>query len=268
MHVVTEHATGPHREDTRMATTDTRYFDYPASAPATLREIMAPANRRCWDAIAAPGTWWTGAERVAIADETRRAEDCQLCLERKAALSAAAVQGEHDSGGVLPATAVEAIHKIVTDSARLSRQWVEGLLDDGLSDAQYVEIVGVLSNVMSVDDLHRGLGLPLEPLPEPLPGEPSRHRPAGAVDEGAYVFTVPNGDALEPMDKDIYPGGYAPFIIRAMSLVPNQVRELWNVHDAHYLTHEEMGEQKGRTLSRSQIELIAARVSAVNECYY
>jgi hypothetical protein len=243
-------------------------FDYPPDAPVTLRETMAPANRRAWSALASPGTWWTGAERVAIADELRRAEHCALCRDRKQVLSAASVQGEHDTGGVLPAPAVEAVHKITTDPARLSRPWVESLFRDGLDDTHYVEIVGVLTCVLSVDDLHRGLGLPLEPLPEPRPGDPERRRPSGATDEGAWLPTVPQ-ERLDPPDADIYGDRpYAPFIIRAMSLVPAEVRHLMNVHDAHYLTTEEMREGRGRTLSRAQIELIAARVSAVNECYY
>ena len=34
-----------------------------------------------------PGTWLTGAERVAIASETRNAPNCTLCKQRKDALS-------------------------------------------------------------------------------------------------------------------------------------------------------------------------------------
>jgi hypothetical protein len=243
-------------------------FQYPET-PVSFREVIAPAHRDWWDALARPGTWWTGAERVAIAAETRRAEECALCRERKQALSIAGVSGEHDRGDVLPPPAVEAVHRVVTDASRLSSAWLQSLYNAGLTDAQYVELVGVATCVLSVDDTHRGLGLPVEPLPEPVPGEPSRRRPPGAEFEGAWVPTVPRG-GFHPEDPDVYGGedDPVPFIIRALSLVPEAGRASRRLANAQYLTRDEMRGGKGRTLSRAQIELIAARVSAINECYY
>lgn len=235
-----------------------------------LPERYPKAHRAAWARLARPGMWWDGAERVAIAREVRAAEDCQLCADRKAALSAPSVAGEHASVTVLPAPAIEAIHKIVTDPGRLSREWLEGLLSDGLNDAHYVEIVSVLTSVLSIDDVHRGLGFDLEPLPEPEAGEPERRRPAGATDEGSWVPTVP-ATALDAEDADIYGGApFAANVIRALSLVPPAVRQLEELHGAHYLSYLEMRKLEGldRTLSRAQIEFVAARVSAVNECFY
>jgi hypothetical protein len=51
-----------------------------------IREDLAAAYRSAWAHIAGPGTWLTGAQRVAIAAETRSARDCALCRERKQAL--------------------------------------------------------------------------------------------------------------------------------------------------------------------------------------
>ena len=61
-----------------------------------VRPDLEDAHRETWRRIAAPGTWWTGAERVAMAAEVRRARRCALCAERKAALSPFAVEGRHD----------------------------------------------------------------------------------------------------------------------------------------------------------------------------
>ena len=61
--------------------------------------------------IGRPGTWWTGADRVAIAAETRHVVRCELCVARREALSPAMVAGDHSSLGTLPAAAVEAIHR-------------------------------------------------------------------------------------------------------------------------------------------------------------
>ena len=239
-------------------------------APYAVPDRIPSAHRAAWERLARPGVWWTGAERVAIAQETRNAEDCDLCAARRDALSAPSVTGEHTSTTNLPAPAIEAIHKIVTDPGRLSREWLDALLADGLEDATYVELVGLLTNVISIDDVHRGLGIDLEPLPEPLPGEPERRRPTGATDEGSWVPTVPV-NALDPEDAQIYGGRpQAGNVIRALSLVPPEVTALGELHGAHYLNPSEMRLFDGldRALSRAQIEFVAARVSAVNECFY
>ncbi len=97
-----------------------------------------------------------------------------------------------------------------------------------------------------------------------------RVRPSGATDEGSWVATVP-ATALDAEDADIYGGApFAANVIRALSLVPPAVRQLEELHGAHYLSFAEMRKLEGfdRTLSRPQIEFVAARVSAVNECFY
>lgn len=244
-------------------------FDYATSGIA-IPDRIPVVHRAAWDALGRPGMWWSGAERVAIAEETRHAEGCALCAERRDALSAPSVEGEHDSSTTLPAPAIEAVHKIVTDPGRLSKPWLDGLLAAGLTDGRYVELVGVLTTVISIDDLHRGLGLDLEPLPVAEGGEPERRRPAGATDEGAWVHTVPAG-ALDEPDADIYGGQpHAANVIRALSLVPPAVRQLEALHGAHYLSYAEMAllEVPDRALSRPQLEFVAARVSAINECFY
>ena len=63
-----------------------------------------------------------------------------------------------------------------------------------------------------------------------------------------------------------------PYVLRAMSLVPDAVRWLQLLSSAHYLSMADgqmMDFSRGRgPLSRAQTELVAGRVSAVNECFY
>jgi len=245
-------------------------FDY-SGAPLAIRDDLPEAHRAAWRWIASPGAWWTGPERVAIAAEARRAPGCARCREAKASLSPQAVPGEHDSAGALPAPAIDAAHRLATDPARLSRSWLEKTLAGGLSDGHYVELLGVVVAAISIDSFHRALGLPLEPLPEPLPGEPTRERPACAREGMGFVATIAAKDAVGPYD-DLYPK--APIVanvMRAMSLVPDNVRMLRQLSAAHYVPFAivaNVGAETGRALSRSQIELIAGRVSAANECFY
>ena len=94
-----------------------------------IRSDLTASHDRLWEQLAGPGTWLTGAERVAVAAELRAARRCALCIERKASLSPAAVSGEHEGpvAGLSPARR-ELIHKLVTDPGRITRSWAEGLL--------------------------------------------------------------------------------------------------------------------------------------------
>ena len=219
-------------------------------------------HRRTWAKLGGLGSWWTGAERVAIADEIRRAMDCALCATRREALSTGAAEGEHDSSGVLPAVAVEAVHKQDRDRLGPSVIGVVRGVGRGRPERRaLLGVIGLLVAVFSIDEL--------EPLPAAEPGAPERRRPSAATLEGAWFATVPAA-ALDPEDADIYGGGrHAPNVVRALSLVPENVRTLGDLHSAHYLSYDEMRIiEKIRNLSRSQMELVAARTSALNECFY
>ncbi len=221
---------------------------------------MREAHIRSWERLAAPGDWWTGAERISIAAECRRAS--------------ALVDGLPDPGpgtAALPESAVFAIHKLIGDLPNVSREWYEETINAvGMSDAHYVELLGVVVHVWSVDEFHRALDIDLEPLPESIPGEPSAIRPVGAKQHGSWPPTVWPKD-LDDRDADIYGGReYAPNVRAAMSLHPDSVRWLSDLFDAHYLSWVEIGAEQEpfRVLTRPQRELVAARVSALNECFY
>ncbi len=241
-------------------------FSY-AHSPVPVRDDIPEAHRKTWQRLAGPGSWWTGAERVAIASEARNAPNCALCAERKAALSPN-VAGVHDHEGKLSEAAVEAIHRLVTDAGRLTRSWFEKLMSEGLGDAPYVEIVGIVAGVLSIDNFHRALGLALEPLPAPRPGEPSRYRPTSAIREEAYVPMIPaKGNSGD--EADLW-SSMTGNVIRAMSLVPDAVRSLKELSAVHYLKLEDVPDPRIHMpgLERPQVELIAGRVSALNECFY
>jgi len=231
-----------------------------------IRSDLVDAHRRVWEHVAAPGTWLGGAERVAVADETRRARGCGLCCERKAALSPFAVDGEHDHAGVLSPPIVDAIHRVTTDAGRLTESWYRSLLDQGLSAETYVEVLGIAVLVISVDRFHHAMGLPPEDLPRPMPGEPSGVRPAGVVEGEAWVPMLSGKRAAEEVGMR---APTAPFVIRALSLVPSELKAWQDLSGAQYLEPEQMLDfGSPRTINRSQIELVAGRVSLLNECFY
>ena len=120
-------------------------FDYRDSG-YEVRPDLPEAYREIWHKIGAPGNWWTGPERVAIVAESRASEACRLCAVRSASLSPFAVSGEHDMvcGDLLPASAIDAVHRISTDAARLTKRWLEDLLTPSFGYGQYIELLGVL----------------------------------------------------------------------------------------------------------------------------
>ncbi len=242
-----------------------------ANVSVPVRKDIQEAHEQVWHKLAEPGTWWTGAERVAIAAEVRQAWHCRLCKERKAALSPAAIPGSHESLGTLPKPLVEMIHRITTDPGRLSKKWYGELLEQGLTDAHYVEALGVLVRTVSIDSFCRGIGRAVHPLPSPVRGEPVRRRPPAARMDRAWVPMIPNGEEAGP-DGDLYGGRFASNVLRALSLVPDEVRlSIFVLLPPQYMDPFKVRDpayDPGRALSRAQMELLAARVSALNQCFY
>jgi len=244
---------------------DARYAD--ASVP--VRRDLCEAHERAFDRLARAGTWWTAPERLAIAAEVRRAPACRLCARRKQALSPLAVDGEHDGDATLSAAVVEVVHQVVNDPGRLSRVWFEKVKATGLSSERYVETLGVIVTLVSIDSFARGIGVPPRPLPEARGGEPTRRRPAGAREGEAWVPWLPEG-AAKGSEGDLYETPRTGNVLKALSLVPDEVRQLKDLSAAMYLDTREMMDldNRHRALDRRQIELVAGRVSALRECFY
>jgi hypothetical protein len=245
------------------------YFDY-SESPHPIRADLVEAHRAVWAHIATAGVWLAGAERVAVAAETRRARDCALCATRKGALSPYAGAEQHAANGPLSGPLVDAIHRAATDAARLTRAWYQGLAARGVSDERYVEALGVAVLAISVDAFHRVMGLPLESLPAPEAGEPSRARPQGLTRGEAWVPMI-DANQVGPDERDLFGRGPlgAAYVMRAMTLVPSEVRAWTALARAQYLSAGGMTRlETGRMLDRAQMELVAGRISALNACFY
>ncbi len=244
-------------------------FNY-SSAPYAIRDDIPIAYDEYWQRLSAPGSWWTGAERVAIAEEVRTALVCEFCQERKTALSPNSVTGEHHSTTTLPKLAVDAVHRIITDQTRITQLYVDSLVEGGISKEQYVELAGIAVTVFSIDEFNRALGIEVESLPDPLPGEPSGYRPERAAEGTGFVPMLPRDGAVDA-EADLWPNGFSANVLRAFSSVPDAVRHWMGVAGAQYLSMRGManfGQQEDRSINRMQMELVAGRVSAVNECFY
>ena len=209
---------------------------------------------------------------MAIATETRNAAVCEHCRDSKAALSPYTVEGSHRSQVDLPENIVEIVHRIAADPGRLTRAWFDRAIDGGISDAEFVETVGVVATTIAVDTFTRAIGLRPHPLPEPSDAEPSYARPTGAKPGPAWVPMLAPDDmtAAEACLENVYVSPNPTFIRRALSLVPSEACGLFDLVDAQYLPGAIMPDlaTRHRAITRAQMELIAGRVSAINGCFY
>ena len=240
--------------------------DFPA---LPIRPDIHDMHERTWQRIAGPGTWLDGPTRVAIAEEVRKASTCELCRCRKKSLSPFSESGKHDGVTGLPQHILEVVHHLATDPGRLTKRWYEQVLDSGLSDAEYIEIVGLTCTLISVDTFCRGLGLPLRTLPEPIEGEPSLDRPVGAKHQLAWVPTVEPEDFLGS-ELNPYREDNRFNVQKALSLVPRTLIEFYDVDETYYLPQKDIRDFNAnyRALSHSQMELIGSRGAQINQCHY
>ena len=240
-----------------------------------MRDDLAKAHSVIWASLGAPGDGWSGAERSAIVAETRAATSCALCRARKDAVSPYAVEGTHDVASDLDPAHVEVVHRITSDPQRLS----EKLLDDwlasgrGHSEAAYVGMLGVIVLALAIDMAHRTMGAPPLSLPpakegQAKKGRPNRRSAAEREDIGAWVSVQA---AKSPELRRILAGALRVSNVgRALSLAPQAWERQVQLIAAQYVALASVPStaSSGRAITRAQMELVAGRVSALNECFY
>ncbi|MCS5636983.1 MAG: hypothetical protein NZ990_10730 [Myxococcota bacterium] len=221
-------------------------FDYAASG-SSVPALISDAHRAAWDRIASPGSWWSGPQRVEAA---RLARD----VRSKRNLPPWQRQGEPAADGLLPEAAADVVRRVAVDVHTLNADSVPGLVEE-VGDAAYVELCAVVVCVTAIDAFAEALGVEPEPLPEPQPGEADGQRPDGVAQAEAFV----------PMAEN-WPG---PNVGRALSLAPMDNAAFFGLVGSMYaMTNFSELVWEGEALSRPQVELVAARVSAINECFY
>ena len=160
-----------------------------------------------------------------------------------------------DEVEALPAAAVAVIDRVTADPGSIDRRWAREQIAV-LGDGPYVELVGLTAVSVIVHLYAECAGETVAALGDPAEdaGCPSRVRPAGLGDIGAHVVMT------DPFD-------FAN-VARALSLVPS-------ANQAFYTVVRPMYSEAGfehlvwhTPLSRPQVELVASRVAAINECFY
>ena len=122
--------------------------------------------------LGAPGTWWTGTERVAIAGEVRRAMAHSDLPPWEAPSS---IDGMIDDQHPLPTAAVDAVWRITNHSGTLTQDWYDEIVASLASPEHYVELVGIVARMNANGSPGRARWVSSRcRCPKPKPANPPR----------------------------------------------------------------------------------------------
>lgn len=199
---------------------------------ANVGAVVAEVARR----LVAPGAFFTGSERRAIA------------------MYARASRGLADRGAGLRPEVARAVERIAPCAWTCRASDVEAWVGSGDPVEAYVEVVSIVSVVCAIDSFTFGMGMPITPLPSGSPGPVTGSVVADAEFVDSWVPTVGPGSAT-----------------MALSGLPDEMAINRHMQQEWYLSDDaifDFDTEPARALSRQQIELLAARTSAINDCFY
>jgi hypothetical protein len=221
-----------------------------------VREDLSEAHRLAWHHIAAPGTWWTGAQRVELAGTALQA------IADPDPLPPWICVGTTDRLGsdlVAPRAAHDVAYRIARHAGTMTVEVYRAATDE-IDELPYVELCAIVSTVAAVAHFCRNVDVEVPPLPDPQPGTPTRTRPPRLA--RAQFNWVP---VAEPADE-------VAAVVQAYTAVPDEQHNTWRMADAQYMPVAAMVDpdwsRRPDGLSRAQMELVAARLTRLRDCFY
>jgi hypothetical protein len=210
----------------------------------SVRSDLAEAYELALGHVAAPGAFFTADRRVRIAE----------------AAIAAYLDAEPGPPWVRPYgdLPLDVAHRLGRHAATITAEWYEQVVTEGLHPLEWVEIVGVVVAALPPVAFARAAGLPLPDLPAPRSGAP--HGREAAELAPARLNFVP---VAAPADE-------TAAVVQALSALPDEWDNLWRMAGAQYMSDRQMDDplwNRG-TLSRPQMELVAARLATLRDCVF
>ena len=215
-------------------------------------EAMIESFNACWERIAETGEWWTGKERIAIVEEVRKARD-NAPSKNAQSLSDLSIE----ASPVISPLVTEIVWKVTNNAHEIEEKWAKEAIAL-IGEGKYSELVSLVVNIVPVDIFCLLLGRPVVSLPVPKNGKPTKSVPEGLSDGGAFL----------PWHTENWVG---PNVARALSFVPKDNALRMKLVESMYAGADKfisMIWDDNEPLSRSQVEIIAARTSSINECFY
>lgn len=223
------------------------------TSPWPVRPELTAAHTAWLDHVAAPGTWWTGAQRVAFVAALWAALDDP---DPRPPWEPPTVP----AGSPLPDAAHAVAVRLARHAATTTERWAASIIDalDGGAPA-FVELVALAAQACAVGTFGPALGIDRPPLHPPSPGDPGRTAPEVVDATMNWVPVTPPADTRPP-------------VVQAFSAVPAEYAATWALAAVQYMPLEEMEQldwrRPGSPLHRRQLELVAARLSLARECFY
>ena len=207
-----------------------------AESPFNIPIEFSDVSSRTWRQIAAPGAWWTAEQRVGIAGAARAARN-----------------GDPADAGGLPDAVIAVAEMVGGAPAHTSRVWVEEVVES-IGELPDIEAVSIASRVVAIDTFARLISSPIEPLPKPVPGDPT-YETADQPPRRSRAWVAMVGFPTPP---------------NSFSAVPAEAEAMVDITDAFYMPEFDMQypDQERMGLHRTQIETVAGTTSHGNECFF
>ncbi len=225
------------------------------SGAVEVRPDLEAAHRAVWAAIGAPGSQWSGAQRVELATTALAALAADEPLAPWVAPST--VPGVLPGELVAPAAAHDVVYRVARHGGTLTADWHRRMADL-IGELAYIEAVALTCEVAAIWSFRRAAGLDPWQLPAAQPGGPTGETAVEVVQPELNWVPV-----AAPADE-------RAAVVQAFTALPSENARVWRLADAQYIPDLEMVDPRWTrgTLSRPQMELVATRVAQLRECFY
>ena len=225
------------------------------SASIAVRPDLEAAHCAVWAAIGAPGSQWSGAQRVELAVTALVALDAADPLAPW--LAPSTVPGTLPHVLLAPAAAHDVVYRVARHGGTLTADWHRRMADL-LGELAYVESVALTCEVAAIWSFRRAAGLEAWELPVAQPGSPTGETAGHLVQPELNWVPV-----AAPADE-------RAAVVQAFTALPTEHARVWSLADVQYIPDLEMVDPQWTrgTLSRPQMELVATRVAQLRECFY
>ena len=223
----------------------------------SVREDLAEAHRLAWEHVASPGSWWSGAERVELAGTALLAIADPDPL---AAVGRGRPRPVGSAAGLArPARPHDLAYRLARHAGTMTVDVYRAAAAE-LGELPYVELCGIVSTVSAVAHFCRNIGVPVPPLPVPVDGPPTSDRPERLARPRFNWVLVAE------------PARQVAAVVQAYTAVPGEHLNTWRMADAQYMSVDQMMHpdwtRRPGGLSRAQMELVAARLTRLRDCFY